>query len=57
MYKMDNGKTKVSADVDTEALVQLKIELIKRNVKISTFFDTIVRMTAAKPEIIDTITE
>lgn len=54
---MENGKTKVSINCDTEALLQVKRVLLEKNIKLTTFLESIIVMASVKPELITIITQ
>lgn len=57
MYNMENGKSKVSINCDTEALLQVKRVLLEKNIKLTTFLESIIVMASVRPELISIITK
>ena len=57
MYNMENGKTKVSINCETKALLQVKRVLLEKNIKLTTFLESIIVMASVKPELITIITQ
>lgn len=57
MYKMENGKSKVSINCDTQSLLQVKRVLLEKNITLTTFLESFIIMAALKPELIDVMAQ
>lgn len=54
---MENGKSKVSINCDTQSLLQVKRVLLEKNINLTTFLESFIIMAALRPELIDIMTQ